>query len=329
MSKLELRVHPTTPGPNESRIIEMPKGGRYKRVAVFKGIELHTVTEREMADYQKDFGPETLALFLPEAEQSFELHEIVEPNRWANPKHGWRDARVGNITRYIEHLEEHGDNVEMMTDVVEILRDWRDMHREHEELRGDVDHAVQGGLGILAADPLAAIHKFGSSTRKHVDDLEDRVARAEEHVIAAARILSESKTDGTIDFPDLSKVVYEPIFDKNGDPLPVKNAELLAASVARKITRVHDVPTATELPEVAEERAWTVGELRKSLEGVPDDLPCIVEVLYVDESEQEGDQIMGALVWAPSDESRCDGQRCLYITGDATVMPDEVEGDLE
>jgi hypothetical protein len=59
--------------------------------------------------------------------------------------------------------------------------------------------------------------------------------------------------------------------------------------------------------------ALTVGDLRRKIDGLPDDLPVMVEVFFEDHSGDEH-HISGfadAIV-----EARCDDQECLYIRGD-------------
>lgn len=340
MKKLELRVHPVQPGPDESRIIDMPPGGRYKRVAVFRGIELRTVTEREMKDYQKDLGPETLALFLPEADQSFDLYEIetdengriildfpetppeelareiakdekhraeagvgealrlhlkslelasriadlegrinesvaimnkfvevttknlpppkdllealnelgrgavetmrrTRGSRWMNERLDWRTARDKDLDALLESLslfEAKGFTPTELRTLTEIVRDWRALHRQHEELRSDVDHAVQAVFGVMHADPVKAIRDSGLALRRRLEKAERR--------------LTEGKVFATQD------------------------------------------------------DTMTVGELRGRMLGVPDHLPVIIEVMNAQDND---DLPMGGLV-APDVETRCDGQ---------------------
>jgi hypothetical protein len=69
-------------------------------------------------------------------------------------------------------------------------------------------------------------------------------------------------------------------------------------------------------------KRMTVGELRKSLEGVADEMPVILEVAR-DDSAEEWNDLVQAYARKSDVEFRCADEEALYLWGDEDQDNDE------
>ncbi len=77
---------------------------------------------------------------------------------------------------------------------------------------------------------------------------------------------------------------------------------------------------------MSRETPLTVGDLRKAIEGVRDDMPVIVEIAR-DESSEEADDLPQAYLRTATPEFRCADEEALFLWGDADADRGEDDGE--